>query len=853
MRTRTRRLGHFTLTLTLALLVSVGVGSRALAQTADDGVDQLEHELDAAGLLADQFVMMMSEALAGQRSPRPDQFQRAQILIDEALRLRDDDAELWRLRAELADRMDEPRVQREALGRYLRLRPDDDAVQLDLLLAGLRELQTLDDRLARLEAILRAGSAQRLSRPLRSRLATHAAIAAEELGDQQRFSHWLGEAIELDPANPQAAELIYALVRRNNGHGQGNGVAIGTALVNLVKAAPADPIARIRLARWLTEQAAYSLAERQFNTALILAGGPLPPETYTDWAVALAGYGDTTSARQLIDDVLPRREGEPEAGDRRRRGVPIDAEAYPHLRLGLEVLRLALLDDQPTAAAASFDRIRTMIDEALAGAEEEDQLDWLGDGQTHTTAAGGRLLLAWVAAVFNQQLDDVPGWLAEAEDDDPLVRRARGWVHVHRGEARAAAEQFQPIVDTDPLAALGVARLREAGSREQAEDLQRIVHRDAAGLAGLLASRMLMDQGRDLRRTSAGGSVAAYMERAPMHLWRPALTVSPWITMHLRAAPTRVNYLEPLYATVELRNTSRMPMPVAAGQGSPDRAMLAPTPSIGGEPLPRPAPTIVDLRRRLTLAPGETMSVTVRLDRSSLGPILTEDPTRSLSVNVLGVLGPRPGRGGGVVAEPVGGVDVVRALAIQGAPVTDERLDDWLGLLDSNNPVERMRTIARLLGIIDRLPEALDTRENRQRIADAINRRFPDMDPIRQAWTIRFLTGSERSRELFGRVFDAADRSDAPLVRLAYLATHLDGSPSPALNAAMRHDDATLRQFARALRDGAEARDAEPDPPAAQEQAPPAEEADVDVDAVEQEDASDAPEAMEPPQLPVEP
>ncbi|MFA9477470.1 hypothetical protein ACERK3_04095 [Phycisphaerales bacterium AB-hyl4] len=782
----------FTWLAILSLTIALG-HTRAMADNA---------ERDADALMADQFVMMMYSALASDESPRPDQLRQAQILIDQALALREDEAELWRLRAELADRMEDRDAYRAAMRQYIRLEPTDDVAQLERLLEGLGEQQTLDERLARLEAILQASSTQRLSAPLRSRLATHAALAAHELGDDDRLRRWLDEALGLDSANADAAELAYARTQRNDS----SPAERGDALINMVKASPADPMARLRLARWLTTQAVYDTAAQQFDTAAILVGGPLPIDVYAHWVIALAASGDADSARQLLNQLAPTQQNANDADDQQPRGI--DPEAYPDIRLSLEILRLAMLGDQPEPAERSFARIRRLINSSF----DQDELpDWLDGPDAPAPDIGRNVMLAWTAAVFNQQLDELPDLLAELPEDEPLVRRARGWMHLQRDEPDEAAEQLELIADDDPLAALGLTCLLDVGSSEHTQALQAVLHRDGGGLAGLLAARQLLANDQAVPRTRAGRSIDNDIDRGPLQLWRPALNTSPWTSMYLRVSPESVDYLQPLYATIELRNTSRMSMPVRTGRGVPERALLSPAPSAGGQPLARPQPIIVDVRRRLTLEPGETMRITVRLDRSQLGQFMQANPARTLAINVLGVLGPRPTRTGGVTAEPVGSVDSVRAITARGTPINEERINQWLEELDSEQPVTRMRALARLLRSIDHLPDELDTRAVRRRIAEPINEQFAEWDTMQQAWAVRMLTRSDRSRDLFRRILDAAERSDDSIVRLTFMATHLDGSASSALNAALRHDDTTIRTFAEALRDAADARDEDED------------------------------------------
>jgi len=143
-------------------------------------------------LLADQYVLLTRAALQSRGEPVPAQFARAAILLDQAAALQPNDAEIWRLRLELARRMGDAAAELRSLEQIARLAPQDDVVQYQLILQRLIPMQTVEQRIAVVERMLNAAGAEQLSPALRSKLATYAAVGAREVGDGPRTGARVG-------------------------------------------------------------------------------------------------------------------------------------------------------------------------------------------------------------------------------------------------------------------------------------------------------------------------------------------------------------------------------------------------------------------------------------------------------------------------------------------------------------------------------------------------------------------------------------------------------------------------------------------------------------------------------------
>ncbi|HEX7010024.1 MAG TPA: hypothetical protein VF184_08580 [Phycisphaeraceae bacterium] len=767
--------------LAASLIAATAACRPAWAQEAAGGSGVVRQRL------ADQLVLLMGRSLAGGQTPRPDQLTRARILLDMALDL-DADAELWRLRAELARMEDDRPAHLRALRQYLQLQPQDDVAQLDLILLMLEEQQTLDQRLATLERMLKAASARQLSHAMRSRLASYAAAAAHELGDDARFYDWLKQAAAMDPTNLDAAQMVYQLALEH----QVDALALGTAAVNVVRAAPAWPQARVQLARLLMSQNAYDRAAQQFQTALMLAQTGLSAEAYADWVLSLAVSGQQEQAMALLNQLemsaaTATAPSSPSAGAAQGASEPAATAPAATLPADLELLRLAILSQAGSEAAAETSWAR--LEQAMSQHE-------------NITPQDLKLGLAGLAAVFNLHPSRVTEWVSGQSDEIPAVRLARGWMALHQGQAVEARSWLEPLADTDSLAALGLALLAQE-PQAQARNLLDVARRWPDQLAVILAAHRLRELEQPLSPAPVGLSLSRLMERYPLQLWQPAFTVSPWTAFQIKVDSTRLDYLEPVRVELTLRNLSHMPLPLDAVGGAPTQVLLSAMPMVAGQSAAAPPPMVVEMRRKLMLEPGQELKVTIRADRFGLGQLLTQNPTQSMTLNLQAILGPRTTPVGRIVPTPVGGMDAARALSAPRLPATQENVDQALAQASSDDAWTRMRALAWLMQAASQPapPDQAISPQAQEQIATLAHQRFTQAGPFEQAWLLRFAPSDEPASQRYAPLLDAAQRSDEPLVRVVYLACHVTDPAAPALAAAVRHENQTIRTFAQALSD----------------------------------------------------
>ena len=754
-------------------------------------------KISPRAMLADQFIRTAFLTLRGPGDPRPDQLERTRILFDLALQLDADDPELWRLRSELAAQNGDRELAIQCMGRYCNMRPDDDAAQLTLIASQAASLQTVDERIAVLKKILDGSEAESFTTSLRSRLASTVAQGAFERGDQPQFRQYLAMALRMDPTNRQAAQLAYNLVlarpARSSEH-------IAAAMMQLLRSTPFDAKWRLEFARLLLSQGLFEQADQQFDLANRIAMQMTDHAVLFDWCFSSAAIGqfdEVIDRLNLAEQILlsiaaqkaanppPPSEGEPAPAAEEVRGLPLD----------LQLLRLVTYDRTgfESKADGAFGRVRQQLIERIQKGEDQARFD-----------------LVWLAALFDRLSDlerNALASLAKAENrDEAFLKRVRAWIALNRGQTEAAAELLSPLVDKDPIAAYGLA-LCQADKSAKVEMLQAVVTSAQRDLVGLLAATDLKAMGIPVEPTAQGHLIKKMLDQWPPTLRNPDPLAQPVVRLDLTIQPQRYRYLEPIEATLRLHNDSEVSLALGDPGTLPAGALLISSAQRMGQWQDQP-PIVVDMRRRITLDPGEFVEVTTRLDRSIFGALLAHTPNEKMGFTATALLNPRARAGERVTAGWMGGVDAERFLERYAYPPSLDTLDRSIAALRDPDPTHRLSNLSRLCQNATQFSEELNAPASR--IADAVNERFAQLETYEQAWTAFFLMPSERSQELFSRAHSLARRSDEPMVRIAYLssAIHLGGGfepESPIILEAIRHNHSLISRYAQALKAGIEA------------------------------------------------
>jgi tetratricopeptide (TPR) repeat protein len=741
-------------------------------------------EQSPSALLADQFVLLAGATLSSDGELRPDQWTRAKVLLDLALVLKPGDPELWRLRKELADHLGDSNGGLAALQQYSRLTVGDDAAQLELVLRGTERVQTLDQRIAGLNRILDTPSAAGLSASLRSRLSSLAAGCAREVGDTGLFLKRLRDAIKLDRTNKDAVGQTLDWLINQSAPLQ----KVSEAITRLVAADPLNAEARRSLAEMMLSQGAYADAEKQFAAAHDLILEPFDSSLLSGWVFSLAASGRADEALRLLSDIESIRS----------KSQPVPSVSgqgdSDQLALNLELLRLAIYSqtNQSARAEGSFSRIA----EAIASREP------IGPASDPLAAGDAGLNdLEWIAALFNQKLEAVH----PSSGSNPKAALIAAWKTLKAGKYKEARDQFVLISDHEPYALYGIAlSYPEPNDPKRLSQLHQVIASSPDSMAALLAAMDLIKAGTKPPPSAQGQSLAGMVSRWPAMMVSPNPKQVPWLSLDITVEPARYTYLAPMTARVTLRNLTDMPLGIGPQGSIPARLFVYFSLRTSGQNLKATLPIVVDLQRRLCLKAREALTVEVRLDRSEFGSLLALNPTGTFSFDATAVFDPKPTmaeQSSGFTTGPLGVTDTAYLIERKGVAPTQSNIDQWIVDLKGSDPMDRMPAAACLVLLSVSLDQsnAPEMKALAVKMADALNQAYVGLDPLTQAWVMRFIPQSDRTREMFGAIIQIASRSEDPNIRVMYLATQVSDPDSNDLNAALRHSRPEVVEFAQAI------------------------------------------------------
>lgn len=740
-------------------------------------------------LLADQYVLLANQALSGESTPQPGQFTQAAVLLDAATALSPDDAELWRFRANVAKQLGQVDVELAALTQYCRLVPNDDAALWRLIQLKLngKSLQTVEQRALLVQRMLDASQGDGLTPALRSRLAAYLAAAAREAGDEATFASRLKQALRLDETNRAAARMLFDWV---NDHASCTAIQRDAALLAMLRAAPTDAALRRVLAERLLGEGAYEQAVKQFEAMrmferhqtdlldrLLLARA---------WSSALAASGKVDEAVALLDHMDQSLKAIKATAAR----TGSDVSGVPdNLPEDIGLIYVAMLDfaDRQSDGNAAFSKLRVALRQR-------------GETGDQNAAAD----MAWAALLLNRNVELVPDLLVEAAEAPPAVlQRLAAWKALRDGDLGDARHRLEPLATTDPFSAYGMAlSYRNSDKARQIEWLRRVASAAPGTLAGVLAAMDLHKLQQAVPAPGvAGHATLTNLSRWPKRLSEPDPEHATWTVVDLSVDYEAVNYLDPVIATISLRNAAQYDMAIADHGSLPSNVGIFITPRRNGKALGVMPPLVFDASRRLRLGDRESVRWTVRLDRGLLGSMLTTLPAESISFGVVLVADPWVTADGAVATGPTGSIDTLHAITRRGLAFTPENIALWLDEInEAENGADRMRAVARLMVFVA-LPDVDSSQATLQRqAADHINMLASQADVKQLIWLARFLAPPDNGVDLLASTRQVLVRAVDERVQIMLLSTQVAGPDDPLLTQALRDGGPILREFAAARR-----------------------------------------------------
>lgn len=750
---------------------------------------------DAMGRrLAGELELMARQALAVKPNPDEHQSAIAATLLAEATRYAPKDSNLWRLRIEAADLAGDTKALRTALGSYLKANPSDDAAQLRLIDLIVSEKDTAEQRLETYGRLLEGPSAASLSAPLRSRVAARAALLARELGDRKVYTKWLKMAVSLDTTNRGAMGEILTILAEKPTTTE---VEHAQALMLLYGADPMNVELRWQVAARLHRCGLYEQALEWFGSAQLLGtrmgAGVTNADRVGDWALCLWGAGKAKDAIGLVDSYQNAMTQQA-AAQLKAAGKEVP-EGVVQIPARLLTIRGSLYRELENEEAADADAtaLLAVVD---AGAKAED------------ASAHAITQAAWARLYLNQRINLVSALIdraANAGADEATIARMRGWLAVRQGDTAKAIETVEGHADSDPLCALALAealRSDEAAKERRVTLLQRTYAADPSSLAARVAATHLNELDVRPKTGEACATIGRVIAQTPAALRQLGVTQSSPIRVRVEPVKRSIDYGEPIEVDVSVVNTLATAVSLGAGSTVPSTVFVVPSIQVDAKQQPASLqPVIVNLGRRITLGPNESVKVRVQLTSPPLMSLLRMRPDRTVRINAVAVLDPRVGPGG-IVPGPLGASVPGPPMARMAMAITPQNVDKQLEVLNGEDPAAAATAASWLSLLVGGVAEdaPADQVKRADEIAARVVRAYKKFNTAQRAYLLARLVQQPSEKSRLSPVIDMAVASEDPVIQYALMMTQVDGESSTILESALRRKHTPEGEFAAHVR-----------------------------------------------------
>lgn len=802
--------------LSVAVAGLAVLGGLVAAQPAPPSAQTPEQRLAPAVSASVQRLAMLDLRLRGRATP--EDYRLAARVLEAAQRLTPEDPELARRIAAAAFAAGDEKAVLDQTRRIVRLDPEDTVAQLRLITALIGRLQTGEERLAAYDRYL-GPAGERLDPSVRSRLALDAALLARELGETEVFIERLTQATRLDVSNKDAAAFALRIAEE---HGAAPEELIEYQ-VNLLYADPLDPNVMRTTARTLASAGAYPQARRLLRNAQRIASqaGQPPPDLVLEGMILDAiDVGPRPVLNQLEATRLRLRQAvEARLEQAEKTGEPTDdLPKVDEVTLPLEYERVRLMlaaslgEDE--IVRQSLDELEYTVNETIRQMSEQAAESGLAASpEVQSRFVELFLMLQTARALLGVDLERMQAEVDEAVRRVPsldIARRALDpWIALHEGDpGRALA------IASDPALTIQLARgvsLAELGRTDEAIDAMLSSIRSAPYEPSSVwaALRVIDLAGESALTTDAGRRMGEFLDRIPSWMDRMIDDASRFESLTLRADADAVSTAEPARVSIGLRNMAPIPLGVGADRPISSRFLL--TPSLDDDVrgfVGMPLPEVLELDRRLRLAPGEQMTAHLPADSAYTDLLVTINAELTIRQRWRLLQSFRVGRLGAIVTGPMAltaETGAVRRLSVPEARLMPEELtlrvrrDDALTL-----PRTLVGIRARLLG-----PRARDETPDEgalEALVAALIDRYDRAGPIEKALLLAELPHGRLvpaftafDQHAIGTLVQGGARDPDGLVAMLVMLTRTPNATLPVYDAARATGDPALSEAADLL------------------------------------------------------
>ena len=739
------------------------------------------------------------------------------LLAQEAVALDPDNPEIWQIALDVAMLAEQDDLRDRAVENLCRLDPLHEQARLMRFNAAIDRYQTFEERTAAYQRLLSDSNIQRIGNPVASRLALDMALLYQRQGEIERFSQWLSKAIALDPSNRSAAAIATGFFRMR----VQDPAAEAELMVNLMLADPTDITAQVALAQLLLEHGAFVGAERMYRLAIqssLKDNKPPAADLVADQAVAKWAAGDDVGAvtvlerRQAAIDVEYRLFAKHQRSTLTNEELKsLSAPLDPNLATVAAAIKANRGDaDADAYIQAAINAYQVVIDALI---ERDKRMSEAKQPRLSSDAELARYYLekAWVAVWLGNDMEIVSKAIAAAQDYEPLSVQAQdrfeGWLAYRRGEHERALALLTPLASSNIAARLGMAlALKDTGKPKEAATEFLAMNREQPGtIIGKWAGARLKEM---IGRSVPMSEQAAAMERliASISTQFDLYAEDSTRVLTLRITPTKQTYAphETILLNVELTNNSVFPL--ALDRVGPIRPQLLILPTVRSADAPKLGelkPFIINLNQRLSLAPRQTLALTVNLRDYTPGDVINMLAKGGAIVRLKALLNfllsPDVGMSPGLYGMEVD-VPVIRIDGNRGGVEWIRESITMMQNLDTPGLLPRMAVLSH--HIAPPPGESADE-EMRKAIAEArvaLAETFAKLDAASQAWLVIVMArGMGPAIEGIQPTLTIAKKSQDRLVQLTYLLAYTMGPNDPMLDAARRNDDPSLRRQAELM------------------------------------------------------
>lgn len=698
-------------------------------------------------------------------------------------------------------------ARRNALAQLARLDPADDVIRLSRIADAIDAHPTAEARVRAYEQVLDPQHRASIGGPVAARLAYQLASLESRIGNTELFSRWLSESVKADPAYPLAAQAAAGFFRMRV-----NDPASDIELLSVAaEANPRDLGTWTALLSVMLDGGAFAGAERVARLAIAVAEADMKGDAVYaltgDLSMALWGGGRREDAVHEIELRLSK------LTDQYRAAVAAMDPTIPLARLNKEYppvpasLSIAILSLQ--RGRVSADAYAALLTRALQGTDAEilrAKNNKLGEERI----AELQVEKATLILLFGTDMTEVPGLLDAAAAAGVLGEQGRARYDAmlagRSGRADEALRALEPMRANDTLARFGyaMALLDAKRPQEAAVEFRTIAAGQVGKSIGLLAlDRLAETLGQKSVLTSQvspdHAARAQQLERVLSEQLPKTvddIVEHPLRALAFRAEPvaTTVGPYEPVSFRISLRNASRLPMAIGPDCPIGSRIIMrADAPRAGTVESVGIPPQPLSIDRRLRLAPGEEMTLTIDAAITDLGRLLSVDAAHTHLVSAEFLTNPIdtpfgqvPGFLGGVTQVPP-----IQVLAP--APTADWLAKSRATIKDPAAP-DRAVTLALLCGLAAvpaELPEAV--RADVPAIWDEAAAAWKSMPPLEQAWIVSTLP---KDTPAMAPMLDAMRASTDPDVLTSWLIGRVTDPIDPMIDVARRTNDPRLAKVA---------------------------------------------------------